>query len=204
MLTPGQTETGLARGGRRRQAILRAAAELIAEKGSHATTLAEIAGRAGVTRSGLLHHYPSKEALLAAVLDEHERVIEPIFELVVEPGGLASVAALVEISRGEESDPTRAALWSMLLSENTAPGPSSPLRPRLLAAYESYVSQVTAFLEQAEQSGELAAGVDKRAEAIEIIACLNGLASIWLLEPKAPLVPLVERYLERKLAELRA
>lgn len=58
-----------------RQQVLRAAAEVVAERGGGAG-LEEIASRAQVTKGGLLYHFGSKESLMHAVaqglLDEFE------------------------------------------------------------------------------------------------------------------------------------
>jgi AcrR family transcriptional regulator len=50
-----------------RSQLLRSAGELIAEIGPQALTLDLVAGRVGVSKGGLLHHFPNKQALLDAV-----------------------------------------------------------------------------------------------------------------------------------------
>src|SRR4029077_13806257 len=57
------------RGQWRRDRILAATIRLVARNGGRGTSLAEIAGEAGVTQQGLLHYFPSKDALLHAALD---------------------------------------------------------------------------------------------------------------------------------------
>src|SRR5215472_2591570 len=58
-----------AKGEDRRQRILEVAQRLLTQNGWRSTTLAQIAGEAGVSPAGLLHHFQSKEQLLHAVLD---------------------------------------------------------------------------------------------------------------------------------------
>ena len=53
---------------RTRRAILDAAEKMFSEHGSKAS-LAEIAKAAGVTQSGLRHHFPTREALLYGVVE---------------------------------------------------------------------------------------------------------------------------------------
>lgn len=53
-----------------RQALLDCAARISAENGLGAITIQAVADAAGVTKGGLLHHYPSKQALIDAVFDE--------------------------------------------------------------------------------------------------------------------------------------
>lgn len=57
-----------------RSRILDAAIECLIELGYARTTTVEVAGRAGVSRGAMLHHYPSKSELLYAAMAElHEK-----------------------------------------------------------------------------------------------------------------------------------
>jgi AcrR family transcriptional regulator len=60
-----------------RELLLDAARYLFWEKGYAATGVAELLGRAGVNAGSFYHVFPSKEALLAAVLDEYLLGLEP-------------------------------------------------------------------------------------------------------------------------------
>lgn len=53
-----------------RRALLDCTAQIAAERGAHAITIQAVAERAGVTKGGLLHHFDSKQALLAAVFSD--------------------------------------------------------------------------------------------------------------------------------------
>ena len=53
-----------------RSRILSAALTEFAASGYRGASVGAIATRAGMSQSGLLHHFPSKELLLAAVIDE--------------------------------------------------------------------------------------------------------------------------------------
>ena len=52
------------------QKLLEVAGELVNEMGVAALTLDAVAKRAGVSKGGLLHHFPSKAALLAAMVED--------------------------------------------------------------------------------------------------------------------------------------
>jgi TetR/AcrR family transcriptional regulator, cholesterol catabolism regulator len=68
---PGRPAGGAEQGAATRERILRVAAELFAEKGFHATGVAEIGLRAGIQRGALYYHIGSKEELLWEVLRPH-------------------------------------------------------------------------------------------------------------------------------------
>jgi AcrR family transcriptional regulator len=52
------------------QRLLDVAGELVTESGVMALTLDAVAKRAGVSKGGLLHHFPSKNALLMAMVED--------------------------------------------------------------------------------------------------------------------------------------
>ena len=63
-----------------KQKILQAAALIVKEKGASQLTLDAVAKQAGVSKGGLLYHYPSKYALLKAMVaylnENYEKAIE--------------------------------------------------------------------------------------------------------------------------------
>ena len=64
---------------RTRRAVLDAATQLILEKGT-AVTLAEVASVAGVSKSGLIHHFGSRDQLIVAVVEDvHAQFREAVF-----------------------------------------------------------------------------------------------------------------------------
>lgn len=56
---------------RRRDAIMRAAAAIYAERGFLGTSMAQIAAGCGASKSLIYHYYPSKEDILFDVMDSH-------------------------------------------------------------------------------------------------------------------------------------
>src|SRR5437867_7190166 len=81
----------------RRSQILAAALEIFAEQGFHGTRTRELAERAGVSEALVFHHFPTKEALIRAILElvgfqERIRLMEERF------GEMAPRQALVAIA----------------------------------------------------------------------------------------------------------
>ncbi|GCE47587.1 TetR family transcriptional regulator [Thermosporothrix hazakensis] len=52
----------------REQLILKAAEEILLEKGYYETSMDEIAARVGIAKGTIYHHFPSKEELVAALI----------------------------------------------------------------------------------------------------------------------------------------
>jgi AcrR family transcriptional regulator len=69
------------RGEHTRERILDAAEALFADRGFDATALRDVAARVGIRTPSLYNHFPSKEALYAAVL---ERTVEPVLALLTD------------------------------------------------------------------------------------------------------------------------
>lgn len=68
---------GRTRGNQRRERILTAAAELIAERGYHAVSMADIGVAAGIVGPGIYRHFNSKASLLGVLL---EQVVDALLE----------------------------------------------------------------------------------------------------------------------------
>lgn len=81
----------------RKDRILAAAADLVARHGYHAVGMADIGAAAGIVGSGIYRHFPSKSALLSALLeqlmDEMERSAAAV--VAAAPDDRAALARLV-------------------------------------------------------------------------------------------------------------
>jgi AcrR family transcriptional regulator len=64
-------DSPLSKGERTRQAIMQAAYELFLEQGYAATSMRQIAERAGLALGGIYNHFPNKEAIFSELI--HER-----------------------------------------------------------------------------------------------------------------------------------
>ncbi|MQY03156.1 TetR/AcrR family transcriptional regulator [Actinomadura macrotermitis] len=112
----------------KKDALLDAAESLLFEHGTQALTLAAVADRAGVSKGGLLYHFPTKEALVTAMV---ARVIAEFDELIASfddgtPGGYdrAYVEATFEILTGEARAYRR---WSAITAAAGDPELAAPL-----------------------------------------------------------------------------
>lgn len=172
-----------AKGKARRELIVDAATRLVARNGSRGTNLAEIAAEAGVSQSGLLYHYTTKEALLNAVLDRRDDAEDEVLWHDTDAGlGILDVIAH-NVTRWE-SRSHAVGMHTVLVVENL--GEDGVLHPRLASRYHVTVDRISSVLAAAQDRGEIRADVDTRLKAIEIIAFINGLETAWLLDPEIP------------------
>lgn len=191
----------LAKGEDRRQRILGVAERLLARNGWRNTSLAQIAREAGVTPAGLLHHFESKEQLLNAVLDARDA--DDGAHADYRSGDL--IAELRRVPERFRRAPELVGTFMVLLAENIAP--DAPLHDRLHKRYRDAADIITALIERGQRDGAYRTDVNAAAKAVEILAFINGMETLWLLDPSIPLTEVVTGYadsLGRELAATRA
>ena len=77
---PVRARGGYAKGRATREEILDSAMQLFGEVGYRTASLREVSARVGISHPGLLHHFPSKAALLEAVLVRRDEVDGAAFQ----------------------------------------------------------------------------------------------------------------------------
>jgi AcrR family transcriptional regulator len=95
------------------EAILEAAADVIAREGYAAMTTNRVAARAGVSIGSLYQYFPNKQAILVALLEQHLKGLQPVIEQslqeLADPGIPFAEAmhrmftGLLELHRAEDS-----------------------------------------------------------------------------------------------------
>jgi len=101
-----------------RSNLLKAANTLLLEQGANALTLDAVAARAGVSKGGLLYHFPSKDALIEGMVERYlmdfEARIEAHLSGNEQPTALGWARAYLEASL--EPDPEGMAVSAALLA----------------------------------------------------------------------------------------
>ena len=74
-----------------REAVLDAFESLLIEEGERAATLDAVARLAGVSKGGLLYHFPNKEAMISVLLERLDRLLaEDLAAMAAAPEGAAA------------------------------------------------------------------------------------------------------------------
>ena len=182
-------DTLLAKGEDRKQRILAVAQRLLTRNGWRATTLAQIAGEAGVTPAGLLHHFESKEQLLHAVLDARDLDDESHAD---RSGDL--IAQISQVAERFRRAPELLSTFTVLLVESILP--DTPLHDRMLARQQTATDIVAAAIRRGQVDGSYRTDVDPAVKAVEILAFIHGMETLWLLDPSIPLTAVFKQYTE--------
>jgi AcrR family transcriptional regulator len=182
--------TLLAKGEDRRQRILSVAERLLARNGWRNTSLAQIAKDAGVTPAGLLHHFESKEQLLNAVLDARD--FDDELHADYRSGDL--VTELSRVPERFDRAPELVGTFTVLLVENIAP--DAPLHDRLYKRLRDATDIITHLITRGQQDGRYRTDLDAANKAVEILAFINGMETLWLLDRSIPLTEVFKEYAE--------
>jgi AcrR family transcriptional regulator len=163
-----------------RERVLLSALRAIAANGYQGSSLAAIAADAGLTTAGLLHHFPSKEELLVAVLAERDRVDGARFQLAGFRG-LAALDRLVELVQHNTMVPGLVQAYTVLMGESVGEG--HPARDWFRDRYPKRRANISAAIRAGIDAGEVRPDVDCDAVAAQIIAMMDGLQVQWVLNP---------------------
>lgn len=162
-----------------RERILDAGLEVFAQSGYRKGSLREIAERVDMSEAGLLHHFPSKSALLAELLDHRDARSRQIVDLEASDA-LVTLAGLVRLARHNAERPGVVELYCVLSAEAT--DPSHPAHEYFVARYQALRDSLAETLERAKRTGHLRDGVDPYRAACRLIAIWDGLQVQWLLD----------------------
>jgi AcrR family transcriptional regulator len=187
------------RGNIRRQQILDAAVELFAAKGYRGTGVAALGERVGMTATGLLYYFGSKERLLHEVVAERDRS-DALGPDGTPPPGL-TLSSLRDLGRYNMETAALTRLYVVLGAESL--DANDPLHDFFAARYETARNLVRLILDSEKEHGRVRADVVVEDMAREIIGVVMGLELQWLTDPeRVDLGQAVETYIDRLVKEL--
>lgn len=165
--------------------LLRAALELISERGYDRTTLQAIGEAAGYSRGLVSHRFGSKEGLLWALL---ERMFghwstDSLDPAVGERVGIEALHAAVEaMRRAVRTRPARLRAFYALLFESL--GPLPVLRPKVAEFHRRQRDGVARWISAGIAAGTVREDVDAAAQAALFMSAIRGAAYQWLIDPE--------------------
>ncbi|GAA1728116.1 TetR/AcrR family transcriptional regulator [Isoptericola hypogeus] len=174
---------GYAKGRAKREEILQAAIVMFGEVGYHGASLREIASRVGISHPGLLHHFPTKAALLEAVLEHRDEIDFADFDRDLEQGRTMFDALLRLVQRNALRRPV-VEVFAGLAAEATSP--DHPAHDYFAQRYPTTVRRMLTELERRAGAGTLRPGIEPAVAARTIVALMDGLQIQWLYSLDGP------------------
>jgi len=150
-----------------REAIVESAEAVVLEGGAAHLTLDAVAAKAGVSKGGLLYHFPSKEALLKAMLNRrvqhHEKSRKKKYaELQAEPSREVRAYVLSTLDRDRKTDRIGAAILAAVAHD-----------PRMLGPVRNNYQKILAELTQSGLRFERAAVIALAADGLRLLEILS-------------------------------
>ncbi|NUR30941.1 MAG: TetR family transcriptional regulator [Catenulispora sp.] len=179
--------------------------EEFAENGYRGASLARIAERAELSQPGLLHHFHTKEELLAATLDLRDEMDAARFH--AEDGsplsGTAVLHALADLVDHNQRVPGLVQLFTVLSAESVTA--DHPAHTWARNRYRRIRAVLTDALREGITRGEFRPDTDAETISIELVALMDGLQQQWLVDPEAvDMAAVFRRHIEALLGRIEA
>lgn len=185
---PARRRGSYAKGRAARELILQTALDVIGRKGYTATSLRDIADEAGMTQAGLLHHFDTKENLLAEVLRKRDEVDRQHFS----PADITELPLIIQLAHHNMEVPGLVQLYVSL--QAAAVNPEHPchdyFRERDLVVH----GRITRDIEKRQNAGTFDADADAKVIARMLLALSDGLQAEWAINPDVDLAGTLDAF----------
>nr|WP_314635365.1 TetR/AcrR family transcriptional regulator [uncultured Janthinobacterium sp.] len=189
----------------RRDAILAAARHCFARKGFHQTSTAAICAQAGMSPGNLFHYFPTKQAIIAAIVDqEGSETAAYLAELQDSADSYGALLAFMDVVLALAADGDVAGLALDIAAEALR---DADIAARVARNDAAMRAGVQALLVSAAAQGQVDAALDPAQTAGWIAALIDGIFNRVAVDPhyaplaqRASLQLLLARFLRPVLA----
>jgi AcrR family transcriptional regulator len=140
-----------------------------------------VAEAAGLSQTGLLHHFATKELLLAGVLERRDVQDRATLGSDVSPHGWEVLDSLVALTDHNTRREPFVRLFTAMSGE--AIDPEHPGHEWLRRHHAEAAASITTGLREAQADGTCDPGAPVERIARVLVAALDGLQIQWLLDP---------------------
>ncbi|WP_308534639.1 TetR/AcrR family transcriptional regulator [uncultured Mobiluncus sp.] len=172
----GPYQSGLAR----REAILDAAVDLLAEVGYHGMSLRDVARHVGISHPGVIYHFPSKEVLLMSVVQRYETQLGFDLDNLERLDALPVLDTLLEVASRLNENPMIIEVECMMMVE--ASSETHPAHDHYMRRSERLLTLLKRVWSRLQQDGKVAATEDPTHLAEIQAAVYNGILIHWLYD----------------------
>ena len=175
--------------------IIDVALTLFGSRGLRGTSIGAIAERLGITDSAVLYYFPSKDALVAAVVEQAAQRQTNEMRALVAPGGLEAIRRMAVWGAIVQQTPDLTALQVILSAEAILE--KSAVGDAVRRRYAAVHDLAAGLMRQGVERGEIRDGVDVEWEASALIAYLDGIRLQWFYSGQTlPIAEAVRRYFD--------
>ncbi|MFH8376853.1 TetR/AcrR family transcriptional regulator [Streptomyces cyaneofuscatus] len=180
-----RAKNAYAKGVAKREEILRTTLEIFGREGERNTTLRTVAKESGISLTGLMHYFESKDHLLTEVLRASDRAAEARFyapDAVRDPGEFLARALTANAENA-----ARARLYVTLVAAST--DPAHPAH----AYFEERYARLRATIVAHVKSEQLPYRDDPDFIAAALVSASDGIMLQWLSDPAINMAEHVRR-----------
>jgi AcrR family transcriptional regulator len=172
--------------------LLKAAAELIAERGVNAATFENIAQKAGYSRGLVTQKFGSKQGMIEALIAHlHARSDAGYAERQIDAlPGLEAILAYVDVYLRNLEHDGEVRAYFVLMAGSVAD--LSAIRTAFAASHQMVERRLEALVLRGQAEGAIRGEIDADAAALMIGSLLLGLSMQWLVDPHTDLAPIRE------------
>lgn len=162
-----------------RDKLLASAIRCFADQGFHATSVGQIARSAGVSQGAMYNHFPSKDALIVALVEGVMEAAQEAYSIPVQGSLLGRVQDLVLSCISLKDYPIDAPLWVEILAET---GRNLHVRTAFLEADRSMRRAMTRLITHGVERGAFATR-DPAQTTLVLFALIDGLIARRAMDP---------------------
>lgn len=165
----------------KREEILTAALEIVARNGYSRTTVRELADAVGLSQTGLLHYFGTKEQLFTEILRRRDEVDLRCYG-GPEGDGPPDMAGVMErLVRHNAEVPGLVQLYSRFSSEAAESG--HPAHDFFRDRYRAARAEISAGVRRLREAGRLPDDLDDERVTVLMLAVMDGLQMQWMYDP---------------------
>lgn len=186
-----------AKSAQRRAEIVTSATTVFGARGYRGGSLREIAKQLDLSLTAVVHHFPSKDALLVAVLESADSANADSFWSDSRVRGVA-YAVLRYVRRNLER-PEMLRFLALMAAE--ASTPDHPAHEWFRDRYERVITALAAAVRRDQDEGRISNSRHPEVIAAAVVAMWDGLQLQWLIDPRRDLIAGISAGLEDLLGD---
>lgn len=179
-----------AKGIAKREEILTKALEMIAREGYRGASVKELAEAVGLSQTGLLHYFDSKDELFVEILRMRDQLDIQTYHA---ESGVDPLLIFLRVMRHNAEVPGLVELYTRLAAE--ASDHSHPAHRFFTERRVAMRSLFGEMVEEGKQSGRYPQDLDTGSFSLVLNAVADGLQMMWLQDPSIDMGSEIERLL---------
>jgi len=181
---PGTRRGPYAKTARRRAEIVDSATSVFSTRGYRGGSLREIAKQLDLSLTAVVHHFPSKSALLVAVLESADSAHADSFQADSRNEGVAH--AVLQYVRRNVDRPEMLRLLALMAAESSAS--DHPAHEWFRHRYELTIDMLAIAIGRDQEERRISNARDPQGIAESLVALWDGLQLQWLIDPQRDIV----------------